>query len=124
MEGDFCMADDKMEIGIPGKFSPEEEAILDHLYNHPDEMIGTGTLIGTLKPDQEATEKRQQSYEEIQGAIETLVAQGLAKGKRVSISGRVCFEKLRLTPRGEVAAIKERKRVKKLVFIDISKESG
>jgi hypothetical protein len=118
------MPDDEIEMDIPGGLSQEEEAILDHLYNHPGEVIGTGSLMGTLKPDRDAPEKEQQAYEEIQGAIETSVAHGFAWGKRVSTSGRVCFDKLRLTRKGEVAAIRERKREKKLVFkiVDLGRD--
>jgi hypothetical protein len=109
------MAVEKFESDIPGKFSPEEEAVLDYLYNHPDEAIVTKSLTEVLKPDRDTEEKQHQSYEEIQGAIEALIVSGLVKGKRGSSSGKIFFSKLRLTPKGEIAAINERKRPKKIV---------
>jgi hypothetical protein len=107
--------EDKIEIDLPGKFNPEEEAILEYLYVNPAKTVGTRSLIKALKPEKSSAEQQQYTYEEIQSAIETLIAEELARGKRVAVAGRVCFEKLRLTQKGEVTAIKERKRAKKLV---------
>lgn len=104
-----------IETDIPGKFDATEEAVLEYLYVHPGRVVGTEDLIREIKPDPGTTEQRQYTYDEIQGAIETLIADKIARGKRVSVSGRVSFEKLSLTRRGEVAAIRERKREKKLV---------
>jgi len=109
------MTEDRIEFDIPGKFNAAEEAILEYLYAHPDEVIGTDSLSGALKPDRKTIEQQQQTYEEIQSGIETLIAAGLVRGKRVSNSGNVCFEKLRLNRKGEVAAIRERKRLNKIV---------
>ena len=109
------MTEDKIETDIPGKFNAAEEAILEYLYVHPAKTIGTKSLIRAFKPDLTTIKQQQRAYEEIQSAIETLIADELARGKRVSSSGRVCYEKLRLTQKGEVAAIKERKRERKFV---------
>ena len=94
---------------IIGKFNTTEQAILDYLYCHPDKGIGTGSLMRALRPDQDAAEKQKQAYREIQGAIETLVGQGLAEERGVSASGEVYFDNLRLTTKGERVAIKKRK---------------
>jgi hypothetical protein len=111
------MTNNSIEFDNPGKFNATEEAILDYLYTHTDtaKSIGIDSLSKAPKPDRNTEGLRQQAYEEIQDGLETLALAGLISRKRVSNSGRVCFEKLRLTKAGEVAAIRERKRVKKFV---------
>jgi len=79
--------DEHFEIDIPGKFSDSEEAILDYLYGHPDEKIGTKDLVRSLRAEQP------QAYEEIRYGVETLIAAALARGKRISDSGRICSGK-------------------------------
>jgi hypothetical protein len=110
------MTEDEIETDIPGKFNAAEEAILEYLYVHPGKTIGTKSLIRAFKPHLTTIKQQQQAYEETQSSIETLIADELVRGKRVCSSGRVCFEKLRLTQKGEVAAIKERKRERKFVI--------
>jgi hypothetical protein len=110
------MAEDSIEIKIPGEFNAAEEALLEYLYVHPAKTTGTRSLTRNLRADRSTTEQKQYTYEEILSAIETLIADRLAAGKRVSTSGRLSYEKIRLTTKGEAAAIKERKREKKIAI--------
>jgi hypothetical protein len=87
----------------PGKFSATEEAILAHLYAHPEE-IGAKGLASILKPEE------QESWKDIEEGIKTLIAARLVRGKRVSDSQSVWHEKLHLTTKGEVEAIKQERR--------------
>ncbi len=112
------MTDKNFTVDVPGKFSAIEEGILGYLYEHPEENIGTGGLVGKLKPEQSTAEQQGQAFEEIQYDIESLIAARLVRGKRVSASGKVQYVQLRLTPKGEAEAIKERRRVKKFIFPD------
>ena len=105
----------RIEMDDTNKFSQMEEAILDYLYAHPDGEIGTPGLMRILKPEQDTDEQRQEAYKETQYAIETLLAAGLAKGERHSGYGDVYHSELRLTPKGEAEAIKQRRRPKKAI---------
>ncbi len=89
----------------PGKFNATEEAILAYLYAHPEE-IGTKGLASILKLEE------QESWKDIEEGIKTLIAAGLIRGKRVSDPQCVWHEKLRLTTKGEVEAIKQERRPK------------
>jgi len=106
------------EVNLAGEFSETEEAMLAYLYAHPDSDIGTPGLMTILKLGQDNDEQRQQAYKVTQYAIETLVASGLVKGKRYPGFGDVYHAELRLTPKGEMEAIKQKRRVKKII-VDI-----
>ncbi len=108
------MQDKHSEMNMPGKFSHTEEDILGYFYAHPDGSIGTAGLTEILKPERVTTEQQQQAFDEIQYGIETLVAAGLVKGKRVSEPGRVQYVNLRLTTKGEAEAIKQQRRTKNI----------
>ena len=98
------------EVNVPGKFGSKEEAVLEYLYGHPADTIGTAGLAKILEPKQDAVEV----VDETQYEIETLGAARLVKGKRVSESGKVRFVGLRLTTRGEAEAIKQQRRTKSI----------
>lgn len=102
------MRDEHFDVNIPSKFSSTEEAILAYLYVHPCDNIGTGDLARILKSEQDATE----AFDQTQYGIETLVAERLVKGKRVSESGKVQYIELRLTTKGEEVAINEQRRAR------------
>lgn len=104
------MTNDNFEVNVPGKFTPTEEAVLEYLYGHPTESIGTADLARIVKSDQDAIGP----VNETQYAIETLVAARLVKGKRVSESGKIRFVGLRLTTKGEAEAIKQQRRTKSI----------
>jgi len=105
-------------VKVQGKFNETEEAILEFLYTHPNGW-GTYSLTRELRPEPKtglSEEQKLKAFDEIQHAIETLVAAKVAKGKRLrDASGRVYFEKLQLTANGEAEAIKQRRRVKQIV---------
>jgi hypothetical protein len=109
------MAKNRIEFDILGKFSGTEEAILEYLFTHDDGPIGTSRLAGALKPDRTSAEQQQEACEEIQVGLETLDLAGLIRRRRVPRSGSVYFENIHLTRKGEVAAMRERKRVNKVV---------
>ena len=102
------------DLDAPGKLGGAEVAILDYLYKHPGESIGTAGLVKVLKPEHKTGEQQTLAFEEIQDGVETLIANKLAKGKRVSQSGRIEFVQLRLTAKGEAEAIKQKRRLKKI----------
>jgi hypothetical protein len=110
------MEHNKLEVDVPGKFSLTEEAILDHLYEHPDGNLGTPDLVRILKPEQDGIKQQQQAFEEIQYGIETLVAARLVRGKRTSESESLRYVQLRLTAKGQAEAIKQRRRLKKIIL--------
>jgi hypothetical protein len=108
------MENDHLEVNVLGKFSPVEEAILDHFRAHPDENIGTADLTRILKPADSTSERQQKAFDEIQDGIEALVVRKLVRGRRVSESGKVQYVGLRLTKKGESGAIKEHRRTKSI----------
>ncbi|SRR6266487_3403673 len=103
-------------IEIPpaaGKFSETEEATLAYLYAHPEEEIGAKGLASILKPEE------QESWKDIEEGIKTLIVAGLVVGKRVSDTQSVWHEKLRLTTKGEMEAIKEERRPKEGITLNL-----
>jgi len=111
------MEDKPIEVHVPGTFSDTEEAILGYLYDNPDGSMGTTSLMSALQPEQQSTaEQREQSFEGIQYGIETLVAHLLVKGKRTTEAGKVRYVQLRLTSKGQAEAIKQKRRLKKIIL--------
>jgi hypothetical protein len=104
---------EQFDVDVPGKFGSAEVAILDYLYKHP-ESISTARLVEILKPENKTGEQQKLAFDEIQDGVETLIANKLVKGKRVSQSGRIEFVQLRLTAKGEAEAIKQKRRLKKI----------
>jgi hypothetical protein len=103
------MGHEHSEVNIAGKFSAIEEAILDCLYDHPDDAtIGTTRLASLVKPEDVAEQPL--TLEKIQYGIETLIAARLVKGNRVRESDKVQYVKLRLTAKGQAESIKQRRR--------------
>jgi hypothetical protein len=117
----------EQEIDLPGKYSAIEEAVLIYLYEHPGWDAGTANLVQILKPDLQFDEL-QQSWEEVQYGIETLVKDGLVSGNRYVQNGLLQYSKLNLSRQGEVEAITQKRRPTKLVHDvprpDRSKESS
>lgn len=115
--------DESKVINVPGEFSELEEAILDLLYNNPNSNYGTGGLVRELRPeppdgsDEQKAEQQKQAFHDVQYGIETLIVAKHLKGKRQrAFNGDVYFEELKLTPSGEAAAIKQKRRLKKIVI--------
>jgi hypothetical protein len=102
METERQVFDISGPLGIVGK------AVLGCLYKHANGTIGTKDLMKILRPSQNEVGQEQKAYEEIQGAIEKLLLARLVTGKRVPESEKVYHIKLRLTPKGEVEALRQR----------------
>jgi hypothetical protein len=102
------------EIDLPGKYNAIEEAILIYLYEHPGWDAGTANLVQMLKPGLQSDEL-QQAWEDVQYGIETLVKDGLVSGNRYLQNGLLQYSKLNLSTKGEVEAITQKRRPKKLV---------
>jgi len=110
------MEQKEFELKLPVNFSDLEAAVLEYLYNHPGESAGTEALFETLKPEHDTPEKREQAYQEFRDVVETLYADRLLKGKRISSASGVCFAQLSLTRKGESETIKERRRRRGVVL--------
>jgi hypothetical protein len=102
------------EIDLPEKYSEIEEAILIYLYEHPGWDAGTANLVQILKLGLESDELRQ-ALEDVQYGIETLVKNGLVRGHRYVQNGLLQYSKLKLSSKGEVEAITQKRRPTKLV---------
>ena len=118
--------EDQHEIAIPGKFSETEEAILDYLYQHPGGGVGSGDLAKVLSPelileqstellDNEQLQAIDQALRKAQYGIETLIAARLVRGKRALKSNRLTYVQLDLTAKGQAEAIKQGRRLKKII---------
>jgi hypothetical protein len=106
-----------IESIIPGDFGETEESILDYLYQHPGHGTGTAQLVKALKPQPDnEPETGKQAFQEIQKAVEALILARVVRGKRRAALGDVYFDDLVLTPKGELAAIKARRRLKKVLI--------
>ena len=118
--------------GIPTGFTNIEEWLLLYIYGHPNDDHSTGSLrdqlIEALKdepsrldeynkvqrlfrgPDLTAEEYESQkkpAMSVVQRAVETLIEQGTAKGKRgIDADGAIFFSGLNLTPKGTREAIR------------------
>ena len=102
------------EIDLPGKYSAIEEAILIYLFEHQGWDAGTVNLVQILKPGLQSDEL-QQAWKDVQYGIETLVQDGLVSGNRYVQNGLLQYSKLKLSSKGEVDAITQRRRPTKLV---------
>jgi hypothetical protein len=109
------------------RHSPTEEAILVHLYEHPEAAHSTDTLVAAIPGDSLTTveiadellqamgkqkepskerEPRPRQPSEVQSDIESLLVKGLIHGKRVGTPGNIRHTNIRLTKKGEVEAIR------------------
>ncbi|MGC1105196.1 MAG: hypothetical protein WA876_01530 [Candidatus Acidiferrales bacterium] len=67
--------DKYIEVVVPGKFNSVQEVILDYLYTHPNENIGTSDLAR----DFESANLQKHPYEDVQFGVEILVAARLVR---------------------------------------------
>ena len=104
------------ELELPGKYSHIEESILIYLYEHPGWTLGTFELAKARNPAEVSSDIPQESYTEIQYGIETLVADRLIAGKRMRGNGDIIYyTDLKLSAKGEAEAIKQMRRVRKIM---------
>ncbi len=93
-----------IKMDVPGKFSPIEESILEHLTSQVGKET-TENLASVLKCN----------LQDAQNGIESLIVSRLVKYKRVSLISGVTYVNLQLTKEGERQAIIQRRRVKEIV---------
>ena len=92
------------------EFGSTEGDVLIAIYDWPDEPFSTYTLTQKLNPTlQISTPEFYAAFAHVGSAIEGQIVRGLIRGKRSTSADGVFFENLKLTDKGERAAIQERK---------------
>jgi hypothetical protein len=95
---------------FPPVFDEKEGAILSAMYEVPNGTYDSYTLTWKLNPTVQAgTPPAGVAFGETREATERLIVRGLVRGERLSGADGVYFKKLKLTPKGEQAAIQQRK---------------
>ena len=100
---------------FPEMFDKTEGAILVALYEAPNDAYSSHTLAQVLNPGvQVSTPAALASFVETRAGTERLMVRGLVRaGQRGSGADGVYFNKLKLTPKGEKAAIQHREALEK-----------
>jgi len=100
---------------FPEKFDKTEGAILVALYEAPNDAYSSYTLAQALNPSvRVSTPAALASFVDTRAGTERLMVRGLVRaGQRDSGADGVYFNKLRLTPKGEKAAIQHRETLEK-----------
>jgi hypothetical protein len=93
----------------PPVFSDKESAILIAIYDNPNIVYSTYSLFPALNPTIPADAI---ALAKILAATEELISRGLVRGERLKSGEGIYFSELKLTYKGEQAAIHERKRKK------------
>src|ERR1039458_1373177 len=92
-------------------FDGTEGDVLIEIYENPDVPFSSYTLTQRLNPDlQITTPEYRTAFAHVSSVIEGHRVSGLIRGKRSKNADGVFFNNLRLTDKGERAAIRERKR--------------
>jgi hypothetical protein len=95
----------------PHAFKEQESAILIVLYEGPGASHHSYTLMQILNPEiKTGTPEYQEVFTSIRDTTEDLIVQGLVRGERQKNLGGIYYNDLKLTPKGEKAAIQERRR--------------
>jgi hypothetical protein len=93
-------------------FDDKESAILLAMYEEANGYYDSYTLTWKLNPSvKNGTPPAAVAFSETRDATERLVERGLVRGERLKGADGVYFKDLKLTPRGEQAAIRHRKDV-------------
>jgi hypothetical protein len=93
------------------EFDDAEGDVLITIYEWPDVHFSTYTLTQRLNPSLQITAPEfRTAFAHVSGAIEEHIVRGLIRGKRSRGADGVFFENLKLTYKGERAAIQERER--------------
>jgi hypothetical protein len=111
---------------FPPVFDDKEAAILLAMYEVANGTYGSVTLSRKLNPTVElGTPSALTAFVETRDATERLIVRGLVRGERLSGADGVYFNKLKLTAKGEQAAIQLRKAVEetKKVIAEATKHS-
>jgi hypothetical protein len=95
---------------IPDAFDKTESAILNALYEASNDRHTSYTLANVVNPEaQMSTPEMLEAFIEARQGTEKLIGRGLVKaGERNSGANGVYFNKLKLTTKGEKAAIQHR----------------
>jgi len=97
------------------EFSYNEEKILDAMYEAADGTYDLYMLTRKIEPTaQTGTPEAGKAVAETRDAIERLIMRGYMRGQRATAVDGVYFKKLRLTQKGERAAIGQRKEAEDL----------
>lgn len=92
-------------------FDGTEGDVLIAIYEWPDVPFSSHTLTQRLNPNLQITgPEYRAAFAHISSAIEEHIVRGLIRGKRSRDVGGVFFNNLKLTSKGEQAAIQERNR--------------
>jgi hypothetical protein len=92
-------------------FDGTEGDILDELYEWPNVTFSSQTLTQRLNPDLQITAPEYRTaFAHVSSAIEKHIVRGLIRGKRSRNADGIFFNNLKLTSKGEQAAIQERER--------------
>ena len=84
----------------------DEGDVIIALYESKNGTHDSYTLMRTVRPEVEpGTQEAGEAFEKTRGATERLIARSLVRGDRLSGADGVWFKKLKLTPKGERAAI-------------------
>lgn len=101
------------EIEVPSDFDKTEAAVLNALYERADGTYSSHTLYLIINPNvQVGTPSAGEAFASVRNATERLIARDLVRGERLNGVDGVYFNALKLTAKGERAAIKERNRVR------------
>jgi len=95
---------------VPPVFNDKEGAILGAMYEAANGTYDTYTLARILNPAvSKGTPQDAVAFTETREATERLILQRLVSGQRLTGADGVYFRKLKLTVKGEQAAIQHRK---------------
>jgi hypothetical protein len=95
---------------FPPAFDEKEGSILGAMYEVQNGTYDSYSLAQKVKTTaQVGTSAAALGFTETRDATERLIARGLVRGKRQTGADGVYFTKLRLTPKGEQAAIRQRR---------------
>jgi hypothetical protein len=93
------------------EFDGTEGDVLIAVYESPDVPFSTYTLTETLNPNIQVTAPEYRTaFANVRSAIEKHIVRGFIRGKRSKNADGVFFQNLKLTYKGEQAAIQERER--------------
>ncbi len=93
-------------------FSNKESAVLIAIYEDPGIPFDSYTLVGTMNPDVKPQAPAFNiAFAAILKATEDLISRGFVRGTRLKGSDGIYFSRLKLTYKGEPAAIQERRRI-------------
>jgi hypothetical protein len=92
-------------------FNNIESGVLIVLYEEPDVSHTSYTLTQRLNPPiQIGIQDYEPTFENVRDATEEHIVRGLVRGKRLKGADGIYFSDIKLTSKGEQAAIQERKR--------------